>query len=145
MNNSSNMLKIAGIIALIYGATSTIASFIVILTLPITICMIIAGVKFLKYADMTTAEVEKHRSAILAWSIFLICVSVLPGVLGLIAWSEIGNQPFTVYNAEANKDSDVFEQEESDIDKLQQICKLKEDGTITEEEFEQLKNKILNK
>ena len=99
--------------------------FVIGIFVLITVPVYIGSYKFLKYSRMD--EIETKQNSIMVWSIVLLLLSCIPGILGLIAC-------FT----NSNKISSSFANELKDLNKL------KDDGLITEDEYNKKKKKILD-
>lgn len=153
-NNSAILFKIAGILAIISGAITCLASIATFfISLAIGIPLIIVGKLFLKYATMDDEELILNKSAILGWSIFLLFFCSIAGILALVGYSNCDVFNCRAYDNQKKDDSeiiintsDTFESDnyfEDKIQKLERLKSLKDRNIISNEEFEILKSKIL--
>ena len=159
-NRGSTLFKITGILAIVTGALLCVnfwAIFPIILGGP----LIWGGVEFLKYTDMTDEEILAKESTLIVWIVVFFIGSVYLGVLALIALFQVkealpkSNGKTTEVNGNINPEEKQTEvkpepKKEKDkgevlLEKLQKINKLKEDGLISEEEYNKLKEDIINK
>lgn len=122
------LLKIAGIIGIVFGALSCLTIIGLLWGIP----MIIGGYIFYEYSNKSDEEIINHQSTILGWSIFFLIFSIIPGVLGLIYYFGITDVDFSFSKTSNVKD-------------LENLKKLYDDNVITKEEFENKKQEILKR
>ncbi len=122
-----NFLKIAGIIAMIIG----IFYCVTIIGAIVGVFLIAGGSAMMGYSKLSDEELEGKKNSILGWSIFFLFFTVIGGVLGLIGYVTIGKNI-------------VIGSKEGYIDELKRLKGLKDQGVITEKEYEAKKKKILD-
>ena len=155
MNRSSGLFQLTGILTLIVGIITAIGYGWLVFPLIYVIPIIIAGSKFLKYANMTDEQFQKKRNSAVGWSIFLIIFCLFTGVLAIIGVCQI---PAIVQAEQKNDIKQKVEQENSEgqdltsindevfdkkLDKINRLEDLRHRNVISEQEFEDLKYKIL--
>ena len=121
------LLKIAGIIGMIFGGLSCIFIIGILWGIP----MIIGGYKLYQISEMEESEILKNQNTILGWSIFFLIFSFIPGVLSLIYYFGL---------------TDAFKTtKKSNVDELEKLKKLYDNKAITKEEYETKKKEILDR
>ena len=139
MNSGAPLYKVSGVLAIIFGALMCVG-FVLIFPAVIGIAMICGGSSYMKYADLKPNELKNKTTAIICWIVlFFIFGGVITGVLALCAYLD-SKESFD-YNNSAN----VEILDNDTVSKLERINKLKNDGLLTEEEFNSLKTDIINK
>ena len=129
------ILKVAGIFALIVGIICCLTVIGIIIGIP----LIIGGVKFMNYSNMTDEKLNSEKSSILGWSIFLLVFTFISGVLGLIYYFSLTETYDDI--------SDSFKIKKHDTKYLEELEKLKElydKDVLTKEEYEAKKKQILD-
>lgn len=119
-------LKIAGIFAMIIG----ILYCITIIGAIIGVFLIAGGSAMMGYSKLSDEELEEKKNSILGWSIFFLFFTFIGGVLGLLAYLTIGKV--------------VLNNSNGYIDELKRLNDLKNQGVISEKEYEAKKKKILD-
>lgn len=170
--NEAKLLDEKGNI-MVFDAESvkTLVLGMTMLMAPLIVVMYIEAVLFGKYSYMTDAEAAVSYRTCLVWTIVMFFVGGnLPAILALVGLLKIharqkerfvANEMAAENSVNLNNDkqSEVKEKipavEVSDPEKMQKenkqserlakLEKLKENGAVTEEEYIQLKNKILKK
>jgi hypothetical protein len=147
---SKALLKIAGILAIVFGFINVFAYisvhfvipypniidnfnyYIILLVLVILSFMgILGGMIFLHYKDLTDGKLKEVKNIVLYWSLFFMIISPISGILGIASWINLSG--IFHYNTEM-----------SYIDELKQLDILYKKGYITEKEFKAKKKRILN-
>lgn len=128
---NKDLLNVAGLIAFILGILCCITIVGVIIGVP----MIIGGNKLREMSKMSDEELIKNKETLLIWTIVLLLICTISGVIALIVYLSIDNP-------ELFKTKTSNSKKYSDIEKLNQLYKEK---AITKEEFEAEKERILNK
>ena len=157
MSKQSSLFQVAGVLALIEGITLIISIGWLILPLVFVIPIVVAGVKYIKYANFTDEELKKIHSSIVLWGVYLIFTCIISGILGLVAANQIVNyqENALTYNSTGTNRENVKQEEtvnnkqsktEQDIinEKIERLNSLRERNIIDDQEYEDLKNKILN-
>lgn len=168
MNKHYALFQIAGVLALVQGIVLAISTGWVILPLAFIVPLIIAGTKYLKYSNMTVEELQEKQTELMIFGIFLLIFSFVSGIIGLITTHQVlnegsvnssnsqvktnaktANQVQNTQNVSSQetvveKDKVVKTKEELKLEKIERLKSLKERNIIDEQEFEDLKNKILN-
>lgn len=156
-NNGSTLFKITGILAIIFGSLCCLG-FLAIFPLLIGIPLIIGGIQYLKYADYTNEQIAASSSPIIVWTVVFFMAGVLLGILSLLAYLSVTNSTIarnvnpnnydynnsTEVTGEIRPD-DTNKSDDDKISKLERLNKLKEQGLISEEEYNNLKNDLLKK
>ena len=139
MNKGSSLYKTAGILAIIFGVIMCMG-FILVIPALVGIAMIFGGVSFMKYADMSAKELQSKNIMIICWIVlFFIFGGVITGVLALTAYVD------SKENFDYNNDVSVNIEDNDVISKLDRIAKLHDEGLLTDEEYKNLKEEIVNK
>lgn len=126
-----SLLKIAGIIALVFGIICCCTIVGVIVGVP----LIIGGIKVKDYSEMSDEEILKNKDALLIWSIVFMFLCTVSGILALLYYLNLDNPTlFKSHPSSTNK-----------YDDLERVNKLYKDKVITKEEYESEKERILNK
>ena len=129
-----SLLKISGIIAIVVGILYCITIVGAIVGIP----LIIGGNKIKSYADCTDEQVIDAKDSILVWTIVFLLFNQLSGILLLIFYIDCidKNRGKSTINTTKNVNTD---------DKYEKLKKLYDEKVLTKEEFENEKNRILNK
>ncbi len=158
-NKGSTLFKVTGILAIITGALLCV-NFWAIFPLFLGVPLIWGGVEYLKYADMTDEQILTKETPMIVWTVVFFICSVYLGVLALIAWLQVkDSQPKN--NGKSTEVTGNIHTEETQVgtkqgpvqtedrdvilEKLTKLNKLKEDGLIGEEEYNNLKEDLLSK
>lgn len=158
-NKGSTLFKVTGILAIITGALMCV-NFWAIFPLLLGVPLIWGGIEFLKYADLTDEQIVAKETPLIVWTVVFFVCSVYLGVLALIAWLQVkdtqlkNNGKSTEVtgnirpeNTQTETQQEPVQPEDRDVvlEKLTKLNKLKEDGLIGEEEYNSLKEDLLNK
>ena len=132
-----SLLKISGIIAIVVGILYCITIVGAIVGIP----LIIGGNKIKSYADCTDEQVIDAKDSILVWTIVFLLFNQLSGILLLIFYIDCidKNRGKSTTNTTKNVNTDEKDEE------LEKLKKLYDEKVLTKEEFENEKNRILNK
>lgn len=146
------IFNILAVLGYFYGVL-LIAS---ILGIPLGIYSIISAHRYSSYSEMNEIELAIHKRYITNWIIFG-CILFFPmGLIGLIVLSKINNN-ITVTNAEQPDSSEQQPKQTVEVEintpktdtekqeKLEKLKRFKENGLISEEEFEQAKTELEEK
>ena len=152
---AKNYFLVAWALSIIAGVLYAITLIGVLISVP----LFIGAPKFKKAVDMTDAELVNRRKKLLGWGIFLSIV-VAPTIIGIalvlafvlivnnhIKYIEAGKVELTERSlGEAIKDTFCAKEATSDKIKkeLEEIQKLRDDGIITDEEYEAKRKKVLD-
>ena len=128
---NKDLLNVAGLIAFILGILCCITIVGVIIGIP----MIIGGNKLREMSKMSDEDLIKNKETLLIWTIVLLLICTISGIIALIVYLSIDNP-------ELFKTKTSNSKKYSDIEKLNQLYK---DKAITKEEFEAEKERILSK
>ena len=124
-----NLLNISGMVAFILGIVSCCTIVGIIVGIP----MIIGGNKLREISKMNDEEIEKSMDTLLIWTIVLLFICPIAGILSIICYFTYKNPLTFGYRSNSSK-----------YDDLEKINKLYKDKVITKEEFEAEKSRILN-
>lgn len=132
------LLKISGIIAIVVGILYCITIVGAIVGIP----LIIGGNKIKSYADYTDEEVLKVKDSILVWTIVFLLFNQLSGILLLIFYIDtLDKNRGKTTSSNTNKTVNIDDKYEE----LEKLKRLYDEKVLTKEEFENEKNRILNK
>ena len=139
MNKGSSLYKASGIFAIIFGAIMCMG-FVLLFPAVIGIAMILGGISFMKYADMTCKELQSKNTIIVCLIVlFFIFGGIITGILALCAYLD------SKETLDYNNSTSLEILDNDTISKLERINKLKNEKLITQEEYDSLKNDIINK
>ena len=124
-----SILNIAGIIAVVLGILCCLTVVGAIVGIPV----IIGGIKLREYSNMTIEEIKMQKENLLIWTIVMLLLCTLSGVLCLIFYISLDNQSLFT----STKTNSYY-------DDLERINKLYKDKVLTKEEYEAEKARILN-
>ena len=125
------LFNIAGIINIIFG----VFLLITIVGIIFGALLIYSGMILLKYKNMSIEELNNNSQNILTWGLVLLFVDIVAGICTLIA--------FTLISCTNPDEGKVEKVESSSFNELEKAYDLLSKGIITEEEYEEIKNKIL--
>ncbi|MBC8743395.1 SHOCT domain-containing protein [Lactobacillus sp. Marseille-P7033] len=104
----------------------------------LSIISIIAAVKLSAFGKYNDQEFIENKGTLLFWGILTLVTSLLGGVFTLIAYSAIPNGKTSAAASTSNSLADGGLS-------IEKAFELKKAGALSDEEFQQVKNKILNK
>lgn len=120
------LLKVSGIIAVIAGMLWCFTIIGVLFGIP----LIIGGGTVIGYSNLSNEEIMTKRSSILGWSIFFLFFTFIGGVLGLIFY-------FTM-------DKELHHQTDDYFNEIKKLDELRNQGLISDKEYEAKKKQILD-
>jgi hypothetical protein len=139
MNKGTPLYKVSGILAIVFGSIMCMG-FVLLFPAIIGITMILGGISFMKYADLSANELKSKNNIIVFFIVlFFIFGGVITGVLALCAYLD-SKESFDYNSNEVQENID-----KDTISKLERINNLRKDGLLTEDEYNSLKNDIINK
>lgn len=120
--------------------------------------LFVAYAKLKKYAQMTNEEAKAYSGRIIAWIVVMFLFSgILSGGLMLAGYLTVTQKQIeslnTLPNAEnketnnsgiANENKEVVQDLDTMIERLEKLKRIKEMGGLTDEEYEELRKKIVN-
>ncbi len=124
-----SILNVAGLISFVLGIICCCTIFGAIVGIP----MIIGGNKLREISNMSDEDIVKNKETLLIWTIVLLLLCTISGILALIFYISLENPNGFNFKASNSKKYD-------DLEKLNQLYK---DKVLTKEEFEAEKNRIL--
>ena len=124
------LLKISGIIALVFGIICCCTIVGAIIGIP----LIIGGIKVKDYYDMSDEEILKNKDQLLVWSIVFMIFCTISGILALLYYLNLDNPDLFKSHSSSSK-----------YDDLEKLNKLYKEKAITKQEFEAEKERILSK
>ena len=124
-----SILNVAGLISFVLGIICCCTIFGAIVGIP----MIIGGNKLREISNMSDEDIVKNKETLLIWTIVLLLLCTISGILALIFYISLENPNGFNFKASNSKKYD-------DLEKLNQLYK---DKVLTKEEFEEEKNRIL--
>lgn len=107
---------------------------------------IVFGAFFIKRAGLSQQELEERKTSTVVWSVIVaVFVSLIPGILGLIAGVAGMSEREKLDEAkQAETQKQIFEPENSEVaKKIAEIKKLKQSGAISDQEYEKLLSEII--
>ena len=128
-----SLLNVAGIIAFVLGILCCCTIIGAIVGVP----MIIGGNKLREYSNMSDEELRKNKDNFLVWTVVLLIICTIAGILALIVYIQLENPSVLNFNTSSRSN----ERRYSDLEKLNQLYK---DKVLSKEEYEKEKERILN-
>ena len=128
-----SLLNVAGIIAFVFGIICCCTIIGAIVGVP----MIIGGNKLREYSNMSDEELRKNKDNFLVWTIVLLIICTIAGVIALIVYIQLEN-PSILNSGFSSRNN---ERRYNDLEKLNQLYK---DKILSKEEYEKEKERILN-
>lgn len=140
---TSNTKKTLFIIADIFAIITGIVLIFGIITIPLSVFLFIGGSKMREISNQSDVEFENtlRNRTNLGWAIYILIVTFPVGICALLPYV-IDTTSQKVENVESEKSTKDVSESVKDLDLL---FEKKEKGIITEEEYEKLKRKILDK
>ena len=146
MNKGSKLLKASGIMAIIIGTLSCIGIMSIFSLFP-GIALIFGGLEFMKFAEMTADDIMRNSTTIIIWIVvFFILGGIITGIVALVGYLDAKPEK-NVNNGTTEVNGTINHLDKDDIlmEKLERLDKMHKDGLITDEEYNNLKNELLNK
>lgn len=104
----------------------------------LSIISIIAAVKLSAFGKYNDQEFIENKGTLLFWGILTLVTSLLGGIFTLVAYSAIPNGESPAATSSSNNTADGGLS-------IEKAFELKKAGALSDEEFQQVKDKILNK
>ena len=164
-NKASIWCYISGVVAYIAGIIYCLS----LIFIPIGIYCIIFGMRYFSVAKITDSEFATAKMYLFGPTIGLSIFAFPIGLVSLIPYFMAGNNNVKVNNTATSADfreepaegetvrvevdtvtipkeqSKTSELSSEDLEKLEKLANFKNQGLLTEEEYEQAKNQIINK
>ena len=140
-----SLLKISGIIAIVLGVLECLTLVGAIVGVPV----IIGGAKMKEYADYTDEQIIANKDKILVWTIVFLFFCQISGILLLIFYIDsIGKYEKGItgnnMNYQSNMNNNIKTTSNLKYEELEKVKKLYDEKSLTEEEYEKEKERILN-
>lgn len=136
-----SLLKISGIIAIIFGVLACLTLVGAIVGVP----LIIGGAKMKEYADYTDEQIIANKDKILIWTIVFLFFCQISGILLLIFYIDsIGKYEKGITGDNMNYQSNMNTNNNTKYEELEKVKKLYDEKILTKEEYEKEKERILN-
>lgn len=136
-----SLLKISGIIAIVFGVLACITLVGAIVGVP----LIIGGAKMKEYADYTDEQIIANKDKILIWTIVFLFFCQISGILLLIFYIDsIGKYEKGITGDNMNYQSNMNTNSNAKYEELEKVKKLYDEKILTKEEYEKEKERILN-
>lgn len=136
-----NLLKISGIIAIVFGILACLTLVGAIVGVP----LIIGGAKMKEYADYTDEQIIANKDKILIWTIVFLFFCQISGILLLIFYIDsIGKYEKGITGDNMNYQSNMNTNNNAKYEELEKVKKLYDEKILTKEEYEKEKERILN-
>lgn len=136
-----SLLKISGIIAIVFGVLACLTLVGAIVGVP----LIIGGAKMKEYADYTDEQIIANKDKILIWTIVFLFFCQISGILLLIFYIDsIGKYEKRITGDNMNYQSNMNTNNNAKYEELEKVKKLYDEKILTKEEYEKEKERILN-
>lgn len=136
-----SLLKISGIIAIVFGILACLTLVGAIVGVP----LIIGGAKMKEYADYTDEQIIDNKDKILIWTIVFLFFCQISGILLLIFYIDsIGKYEKGITGDNMNYQSNMNTNNNAKYEELEKVKKLYDEKILTKEEYEKEKERILN-
>ncbi len=136
-----SLLKISGIIAIVFGVLACLTLVGAIVGVP----LIIGGAKVKEYADYTDEQIIANKDKILIWTIVFLFFCQISGILLLIFYIDsIGKYEKGITGDNMNYQSNMNTNNNTKYEELEKVKKLYDEKILTKEEYEKEKERILN-
>lgn len=136
-----SLLKISGIIAIVFGILACLTLVGAIVGVP----LIIGGAKMKEYADYTDDQIIANKDKILIWTIVFLFFCQISGILLLIFYIDsIGKYEKGITGDNMNYQSNMYTNINAKYEELEKVKKLYDEKILTKEEYEKEKERILN-
>ena len=136
-----SLLKISGIIAIVFGILACLTLVGAIVGVPLIIC----GAKMKEYADYTDEQIIANKDKILIWTIVFLFFCQISGILLLIFYIDsIGKYEKGITGYNMNYQSNMNTNNNAKYEELEKVKKLYDEKILTKEEYEKEKERILN-
>lgn len=136
-----SLLKISGIIAIVFGILACLTLVGAIVGVP----LIIGGAKMKEYADYTEEQIVANKDKILIWTIVFLFFCQISGILLLIFYIDsIGKYEKGITGDNMNYQSNMNTNNNAKYEELEKVKKLYDEKILTKEEYEKEKERILN-
>lgn len=136
-----SLLKISGIIAIVFGILACLTLVGAIVGVP----LIIGGAKMKEYADYTDEQIVANKDKILIWTIVFLFFCQISGILLLIFYIDsIGKYEKGITGDNMNYQNNMNTNNNAKYEELEKVKKLYDEKILTKEEYEKEKERILN-
>ena len=136
-----SLLKISGIIAIVFGVLACLTLVGAIVGVP----LIIGGAKMKEYADYTDEQIIANKDKILIWTIVFLFFCQISGILLLIFYIDsIGKYEKGIIGDNMNYQTNMNTNSNTKYEELEKVKKLYDEKILTKEEYEKEKERILN-
>ena len=136
-----SLLKISGIIAIVFGILACLTLVGAIVGVP----LIIGGAKMKEYADYTDEQIIANKDKILIWTIVFLFFCQISGILLLIFYIDsIGKYEKGITGDNMNYQSNMNTNNNAKYEEVEKVKKLYDEKILTKEEYEKEKERILN-
>lgn len=136
-----SLLKISGIIAIVFGILACLTLVGAIVGVP----LIIGGAKMKEYADYTDEQIIANKDKILICTIVFLFFCQISGILLLIFYIDsIGKYEKGITGDNMNYQSNMNTNNNAKYEELEKVKKLYDEKILTKEEYEKEKERILN-
>ena len=128
-----SLLKISGIIAIVFGILACLTLVGAIVGVP----LIIGGAKMKEYADYTDEQIVANKDKILIWTIVFLFFCQISGILLLIFYIDsIGKYEKGITGDNMNYQSNMNTNNNAKYEELEKVKKLYDEKILTKEEYE---------
>ena len=134
---NKNLLKVAAIIAVFYGILYCFTIIGAFIGVPI-----LMGAFYINSITVLSKEnIKALRGNLLKWAaVYLITLNMFSAILLVIVYFLVGKNDITKATVVEDPEPEITEEEKDEIidDKVKKLETLKEQGLLTDEEFEKL-------
>ena len=125
-----SLLKISGIIAIVFGILACLTLVGAIVGVP----LIIGGAKMKEYADYTDEQIMANKDKILIWTIVFLFFCQISGILLLIFYIDsIGKYEKGITGDNMNYQSNMNTNNNAKYEELEKVKKLYDEKILTKE------------
>ena len=152
-NKVSGLCVTMAIIGYILG----VACCFTLILIPVAVYCFIGARRYMIYSAMSDAQVYTFKQSLAGWAIFFSIVGFPIGLLSIIPALVVSSNNVTITDVpnevnvapqqvqEEVKEEPVKEDKSNDLETLEKLKHLLDEGLITEEEYERAKKDVVNK
>ena len=151
--------KVSGLCVLmaIIGYFLGVACCFTLILIPVAVYCFIGARRYMIYSAMSDAQVYTFKQSLTGWAIFFSIVGFPIGLLSIIPALVVSSNNVTITDVpnevnetpqqvqEEVKEEPVKEDKSNDLETLEKLKHLLDEGLITEEEYERAKKDVINK
>ena len=140
----------------IWGYVLGVAWCFTLILIPLAVYCFIGARKYMMFSEMSDAQIRAFKQALKNWAIFFSIVGFPIGLISIIPALSVNKNNVTVTDVaepeiktapdqvqEEVKEEKVEENKSNDLETLEKLKHLLDEGLITEEEYERAKKDII--